>query len=112
MVLDCIGVSFWPLEFWWFSFLVLFLIGWFYGIAWRKAVTRGGLWIISYTLMAALSVYLVMQTLEAMAFRFLFMTAAAWLICKYGTKGRSFQDLSASSLNDAHMFFAPPPHQR
>jgi len=100
------------LEFWWFSFLVLFLIGWFYGIAWRKAVTRGGLWIISYTLMAALSVYLVMQTLEAMAFRFLFMTAAAWLICKYGTKGRSFQDLSASSLNDAHMFFAPPPHQR
>ena len=54
--------------------------------------------------MAALSVYMVMQTLEAMAFRFLFMFAAAWLIWKYGTKGRSFQELSASSLNNSYMF--------
>jgi hypothetical protein len=100
------------LEFWWFSFLVLFLIGWFYGMVWRKAVSRGGLWTISYTLMSALSVYLVMQTLEAMAFRFLFMVAAAWLVWKYGTRGRSFQELSASSFNDSYIFFAPPPHQR
>jgi len=100
------------LEFWWFSFLALFLIGWFYGMVWRKAITRGGLWTISYILMAALSVYMVMQTLEAMAFRFLFMFAAAWLIWKYGTKGRSFQELSASSLNNSYMFLTPSPPQR
>jgi hypothetical protein len=100
------------LEFWWFSFLVLFLIGWFYGMVWRKALTRGGLWTILYTLLSALSVYLVMQTLEAMAFRFLFMTAAAWLVWKYGTRGRSFQELSANSLHNSYTFLASPPHQR
>jgi hypothetical protein len=95
------------LELWWFSLLALFAIGWFYGMVWRKAVTRGGLWTISYILLASLSVYMVMQTLEAMAFRFLFMTAAAWLIWKYGTKGRSFQQLSANAFNEAYLSFAP-----
>lgn len=73
------------LEFWWYSFLVLFFIGLTYGITWRKAIVRGGVWIPTYTIMTALSVYLVMQTLEAMAFRFLLMAAAAWLIWSYGT---------------------------
>jgi len=72
------------LEFWWYSFLILFCIGWGYGQIWRKAVVRGGVWIPTYTIMTALSVYLVMQTLEAMAFRFLLMTTAAWLIWRYG----------------------------
>lgn len=85
------------LEFWWFSTFVLFAIGWLYGLAWRKAISRGGLWIVVYTLLAALSVYLVMQTLEAMAFRFLFMTGAAWLIWTYATRGRSLL-LKSSAL--------------
>lgn len=93
------------LEFWWFSPFALFAIGWLYGMTWRRATSRGGLWILIYTLLAALSVYLVMQTLEAMAFRFLLMVAAAWLIWKYGTGGRSFQ-LQSSALP-----YSPSPGQ-
>lgn len=82
------------LEFWWFYLFVLFAIGWFYGTAWRKAVRKGGLWIVIYTLSASLSVYLVMQTLEAMIFRFLLMAGAAWGIWKYATKGRPLETQS------------------
>lgn len=79
------------LEFWWFYLFALFTIGWFYGTAWRKAVVEGGLWVVVYTLLASLSVYLVMQTLEAMLFRFLLMSGAAWCIWKYATKGNSLK---------------------
>lgn len=72
------------MEFWWFSLLVLFVIGWIYGVAWRKAVSRGGLWIPAYTLMTSLSVYLVMQTVGEMLFRLLLTVAASWLIWRYG----------------------------
>ena len=75
------------LEFWWYFTLVMFGLGWLYGMAWRKAVSVGGFWIPTYTIMMALSVYLVMQTLEAMAFRCLFMTGASWLVWRYGLGG-------------------------
>ena len=75
------------IEFWWFFTLALYAIGWLYGMAWRKVITRGGLWIPIYTILTALSVYLIMQTLEAMAFRFLFTSTAAWLIWRYGKVG-------------------------
>ena len=76
------------LEFHWLYLGALFMIGWFYGIAWRKVLTSGGLWIPIYTIMTALSVYLIMQTLEAMAFRFLFTGAATWLIWRHGLSGQ------------------------
>lgn len=57
------------IEFSWASLLVILLIGWGYGRAWSKAVTRGGLWTTIYCLMFSVSVFLVMQTLEAMVFR-------------------------------------------
>ncbi|MDJ0596561.1 MAG: hypothetical protein QNJ72_42440 [Pleurocapsa sp. MO_226.B13] len=76
------------LEFWWLYTVVLFSIGWLYGMAWRKVITRGGLWIPTYTIATALSVYLIMQTLEAMAFRFLFTSAASWLIWRYSGADR------------------------
>ena len=76
------------IEFWWYYCIVLFIIGWFYGMAWRKAVSKGGLWIPVYTLMTSLSVYLVMQTLEAMSFRFLLTATASWLIWRYGISGK------------------------
>ena len=75
------------LEFCWLYLIALFVIGWFYGMAWRKVITCGGLWIPIYTIMTAFSVYLIMQTLEAMAFRFLFTGAATWLIWRYGVNG-------------------------
>jgi hypothetical protein len=78
-------------EFWWSYLPVLFMIGWLYGMAWRNALTRGGVWIPVYTLMTSLSVYLVMQTLEAMAFRLLLTVGACWLIWRYGISGLNNQ---------------------
>jgi oligosaccharide repeat unit polymerase len=61
------------IEFWWASFLAILLIGWCYGRAWSKAVTRGGIWVALYCLMFSVSIFLVMQSLEAMLFRFLLL---------------------------------------
>jgi hypothetical protein len=93
------------LEFWWFCLIALYLLGWFYGMAWRKAVTRGKLWIPIYTIAAALSVYF-MQTFEAMAFRFMFMGFAIWAIWLYGKRSLPNRKTSVSQT-----YFPPPDHQ-
>lgn len=77
------------IEFRYLAFLALFCIGNLYGTAWRKAVSKGSLWIPTYTLMSAFSIYLIMQTLEAMAFRFIFTGIAVWFIWRYSTEGLS-----------------------
>jgi hypothetical protein len=61
------------LEFRWLNMPALFLIGRLYCSAWRKAQLQGGPWIACYSIMAALSVYLVMQTMEAVIFRLLIL---------------------------------------
>jgi hypothetical protein len=69
------------IEFWWASFLAILLIGWCYGRAWAMAVTCGGIWVALYCLMFSVSIFLVMQTLEAMLFRFLLLAVpglSAW----------------------------------
>ncbi len=71
------------IEVWLGAFPVLFAFGWWYGRVWRRAVGQGGLWTTLYCLMFALSAYLVMQTLEAMAFRFLETALPAWLAWRY-----------------------------
>ncbi len=58
-------------EFSWGMLVPLFGLGWFYAYAWRRAVTNRGAWVPVYCLAASLSLYLVMQTLEAMLYRFL-----------------------------------------
>jgi hypothetical protein len=82
------------IEFWWFSIVAMYVIGWCYGSAWRRMVTQGGLWIPVYTMMTALSAYLVFQTLEAMIFRFLFTGGAIILIWNYATRGRSLTSIN------------------
>ena len=44
------------------------LIGWCYGYTWKKAVTRGGPWSSQLVILCALTLYLVMQTMEAVIF--------------------------------------------
>lgn len=59
----------------------LFLLGYGFGFVWKRAATVGGVWVVIYALAIAVSIYLVMQTLEAMAFRFLLTalpTVLAW----------------------------------
>ena len=66
-------------EFRWFAMLALLLIGRLYGTFWRKSQTEGGPWVAQYIVLAALSVYMVMQTMEAVIFRFLMMSIPIWL---------------------------------
>jgi len=76
------------IEFSWGMVLVLFGIGFFYGRAWRNSVMRGGIWIVVYGVALSLSVYLIMQSLEAFLFRVLFMLAPVWWTAWYAGLGR------------------------
>lgn len=70
--------DFW-LECWWFAPVLMALVGLLYGFVWRRAVTRGGPWGSQYVILAALSIYLVMQTGEAVIFRTLELSIPSWL---------------------------------
>lgn len=72
------------LEFSWFAFFALFVIGYFYGWFWHKAMTQALPWMPVYILAASFSVYLVTQSLNAFAFRFLLTLGASWLIWRCG----------------------------
>ena len=70
-------------EFGWGSLPVLLLIGFLHGYVWRGSQSSPGRATALYAILLSLSLYLVMQTLEAMAFRFLVMAvpmAIAWRI--------------------------------
>jgi len=73
------------MEFWWLNLPVLFLLGRFYGRAWRETHLSGGVWNAQYTIMSALTIYLVMQTMEAVIFRLLILSfplQVAWSVGK------------------------------
>ena len=75
-------------EFHWANVLALFGIGAAYGFAWRKAQLLGGVWIAQYTIMAALSIYLVMQTMEAVIFRLLILSIPLRLGWRFAQRER------------------------
>jgi hypothetical protein len=68
------------LEFRWFSMIGLWLLGYLYGWLWRKSQTTGGHWVSQYVVMAGISVYLVMQTMEAVVFRALLLSVPIWYV--------------------------------
>lgn len=74
------------IEFGYLSPLALLLIGVLYGTGWRRATGGGGVWVPVYSLMLALSLYLVLQTLEAMAFRFLLTTVPLVIVWKWAAR--------------------------
>ena len=67
------------LEFRWLNLPALFLIGQVYTRVWRRTHTHGGPWITEYIMMSALSIYFVMQTMEAVIFRLLILSIPVWL---------------------------------
>jgi hypothetical protein len=73
-------------EFSWAMLVALLAIGWLYGHAWRRAVTEQGNWVPTYCFLASLSIYLVMQTLEAMLYRFLFGLIPMLLVLRYAKR--------------------------
>jgi hypothetical protein len=59
-------------EFSWGAIVASFLIGFGYARSWFNAIHRGGLWLPFYVLCIAFSIFLVMQSIEAILFRLLF----------------------------------------
>ena len=73
------------LEFWWGYLIAVFAIGCGFGLAYRRALSLGGFWMAMYALMAALSIYFVMQGLEAFAYRMLLLGFVTWSGWRYAT---------------------------
>jgi hypothetical protein len=68
------------MEFKWLNLPALFLLGRFFGSAWRSAQLAGGASMAQYVIMAALSIYFVMQTMEAVIFRLLILSLPLRLV--------------------------------
>ena len=73
-------------ELWWFAIPAMAILGWTYGWVWQKAVTRGGPWSTQYVILSALSIYLVMQTMEAVIFRTLLLSLPCWLAWQWAQR--------------------------
>lgn len=71
------------IEVWWFAIPLMGLIGWLYGYTWKKAVTRGGPWSSQLVVLSAITIYLVMQTMEAVIFRTLELSIPCWIIWRW-----------------------------
>jgi hypothetical protein len=69
-------------EFSWGGLLAAYLLGWGYGRAWANARRERGFWMVVYTVLGALSLYFVAQTLEAVLYRLTFMIVPALVAWK------------------------------
>jgi len=67
------------IELHWLNLPALWVLGWFFGRTWRKTHVVGGPWITQYIITAALSIYFVMQTMEAVISRTLILSIPMWL---------------------------------
>lgn len=67
----------------WLAPVLMFLLGMLYGWLWKKAILQGGVWAGQYAIFAALSMYLVMQTMEAVIFRTLLLSIPLWAAWKW-----------------------------
>lgn len=89
------------LEFWFLNLAVLAFIGWCYGAIWRRAMIVGNVWISQYTILFALSIYLVMQTMEAVIFRTVLLSLPIWLTWKWALRSNARSDSVHVSLRPA-----------
>jgi hypothetical protein len=72
-------------EFHWLNMAALFIVGALYARAWHKAELTGGPWTAQYVILMSLSIYLVMQTMEAVMFRLLILSIplhVAWRVAR------------------------------
>ncbi len=73
-------------ELWWLAVPAMAILGYTYGWVWRRAVLRGGPWTSQYVILSALSIYLVMQTMEAVIFRTILLSVPCWLTWRWALK--------------------------
>jgi hypothetical protein len=67
----------------WLAVPAMACLGWLYGAVWKRAVLRGGPWATQYVILSALSIYLVMQTMEAVIFRSILLSTPCWLVWRW-----------------------------
>jgi hypothetical protein len=84
-------------EFRWAYLFALFAIGWGFGCVYCRALSHGGFWMALYALVTALSIYFVMQAVEAFAFRALLLGAVMWLGWRYAIGGGALAPTDGSS---------------
>jgi hypothetical protein len=82
----------------WLYLPSLVILGSTYGWIWRKANVVGGVWIAQYIVLAALSIYLVMQTMEAVIFRSLLLSLPIHLIWRLARNTATSTSASLSIL--------------
>ncbi len=75
-------------ELWWLAVPAMAVLGFFYGWVWRRAVLRGGPWTSQYVILSALSIYLVMQTMEAVIFRTILLSVPCWITWRWALKAK------------------------
>ncbi len=78
-------------ELWWLAVPAMAVLGFTYGWVWRRAVLRGGPWTSQYVILSALSIYLVMQTMEAVIFRTLLLSIPCWLTWRWALRAQPVQ---------------------
>jgi hypothetical protein len=84
----------------WGAVVLMALLGWAYGWVWRKALTGGPAWASQYVILSALSIYLVMQTMEAVIFRALLLSVPCWLVWKWALNAEA-ETLAHAPLRSA-----------
>ncbi len=74
------------LEACWIAVPLMAVLGWCFGWVWRKAVIGGPAWKSQYVILSALSMYLVMQTMEAVIFRSILLSLPCWLVWNWALR--------------------------
>lgn len=98
------------IEAWWLAVALMFGIGWVYGRVWLKALSGHRAWISQYVILSALSIYLVMQTMEAIIFRVLLLSIPAWLVWKWALRAVPKRRRRVALYSDPHMLPAARSH--
>jgi hypothetical protein len=94
-------------EAWWFALPLMAGLGRLYGWVWKKSVTEGGFWISQAIILDAISIYLVMQTMEAVIFRTLLLSIPVWLVWRYAQQGlRVARTRNRRELQSTHAAFS------
>jgi hypothetical protein len=83
-------------ELWWLAVPAMAALGSLYGFVWKRAVTVGGAWSSQYVILSALSIYLIMQTMEAVIFRTLLLSIPCWLTWRWALRA---SDESAAEVS-------------
>ncbi len=73
-------------DFWWLSVIELFALGYAYGWLWRKMRSGSPLFTTLFGIATSLSVYMVMQSFEALGFRFMIMSVATCAVWVFATR--------------------------